>query len=1253
MSKLTQIENALLAIDPAGFQRLCDSYLKCRGYDRINPIGLVIGADKVAQGTPDTLIIRPDGKYDFAEYTTQQQGLAGKFIGDLAKCFDEVKTGIPVDRIHEIVLCHTSQLTPAEEHELGEECRQRGVLLSTCGLGAIAHDLYQKYRGLARDFLHVEVDTGQIIRAEEFVTAYNKSSFATPLDTTFRFREDDVNRVLAVLNTCDLALIAGHAGVGKTRLALECCRRYTEIHPDVQVRCIFNRGPDIFEDLRIHFGAPGHYLLMVDDTNRITRFAYVLQLIADQRDDQKIKIIATVRDYALRSALESAQPFGGGTVIELQPLNEDQIKELATEEFGIHHHLYLERIAEIAQGNPRLAVMAASVASRENTIQSIADVSALYDEYFATIRRDLGDLTDATLLRVAGIIAFFRVIDRSNAEFMGAISDTFGIGLDVFWQAAQRLHELEAVDMYEKEIVKVSDQVLSTYLFYLSVFQEKVLDYSSLLEHFFPRFRYQLIDSLNPVLSAFNGDVIADGLRPHVERAWRTLEERGEDEDLLNLIDVFWFVKQTDALVYIGEKIRSLEPEQRPIAELQFAMSNNLPPTPSILGILDNFRYAEEASSRAAVSFLLDYLEKRPAELPLVLRMLIERYGMTHRSYLNGFRVERNTADVIWERASAGADEFASRVFLAIAEPLLQTHFSTHEPKSKLSISVIQFDAPATPELLEFRETLWQRVFSLYQRPALKEEVLNLIQRHSHSGYQVKNQEIITRDAAKVQLFLGSALDASVYRDCVIVQDYLDVLDWLEINADEELRARFTNDAYELSEMLLDDRKERRQLGWEEYERVRQERLAAYIERFDLADFEKFFERCGEILSASDRSRHEYQVQGSITRALLQLAQRDAVLFETVLDRYLHAGNSLNLGPWALAPTLVQSRGSDRAYEILSTGTYPGKVAWLFGYFMALPPEAATPERLQILYELYEEASCQELLRDLDYLLKFTAGDQSVVIRVTRTLVEKARTEPNFGQALSDLFNEHSELSGKLQQIFAKDIGLLKEAYFYACEADQHNDYDGCAFDTLLNLDINFGREWVARMFTKKEWISQRDDSRNYMFLWRRKDHCAVVERLIEAVRAEGRGKFYSDSYLLNFFILHDGTKDIQEVRARQDSFLDAIIERRHSDTGVMRMLFAVIRNLGRERLRNRLSTFIRHNQDFEAFGVLPLEPDSWSWSGSAVPVFQAEVDFLESLLPMLSTVKLLRHKQRIEHMIQSLRDDIEREKRRDFIGDV
>jgi hypothetical protein len=46
MSKLIQIERALKAIDPAGFHRLCDSYLYALGHRNINSLGLVAGAEK-------------------------------------------------------------------------------------------------------------------------------------------------------------------------------------------------------------------------------------------------------------------------------------------------------------------------------------------------------------------------------------------------------------------------------------------------------------------------------------------------------------------------------------------------------------------------------------------------------------------------------------------------------------------------------------------------------------------------------------------------------------------------------------------------------------------------------------------------------------------------------------------------------------------------------------------------------------------------------------------------------------------------------------------------------------------------------------------------------------------------------------------------------------------------------------------------------------------------------------------------------
>lgn len=215
MSKINQIQNKLLELSGGDFQKLADAYLyKKRGYDSINPIGSVIGANKTRTGTPDTLIPLPNGKYVFAEYTTQQEGIYGKIKGDLDKCFDEAETGIPIEKIQEVVFCHISKLTltPAEEDSLREECQKRGVNLNVFGIGPISYDLYLKYQGIAKDFLGIEVDTGQVLSLDEFVTAYNKNRLATPLNTTFHFREKDVETVLQGLETGDLVIVSGRAG---------------------------------------------------------------------------------------------------------------------------------------------------------------------------------------------------------------------------------------------------------------------------------------------------------------------------------------------------------------------------------------------------------------------------------------------------------------------------------------------------------------------------------------------------------------------------------------------------------------------------------------------------------------------------------------------------------------------------------------------------------------------------------------------------------------------------------------------------------------------------------------------------------------------------------------------------------------------------------------------------------------------------------------------------------------------------------
>jgi hypothetical protein len=300
VSKLLQIEDALRMIDAAGFQRLGEAYLYRRGYRHPHQIGLVLGSSKTRIGTPDTLLPESDGRYVFAEYTTQASQLETKLSDDIGKCLDEGKTGIPVARIREIVLCYTGALPPDAVHRLSERCRVHGITPRFISGGEFAHALHAELPALALEFLGVQVDTGQILSIEEFIVASTKNTLTTPLDTDFHFRDKDLETAAAHLENSSVLLIGGRPGVGKSRLALEVARRYGGAHPEAQIRCIVHRGSDLFEDLQVYFRAPGHYLLLVDDANRLSRFEYVLNLLMEPRD-RAMKILATVRDYALQS----------------------------------------------------------------------------------------------------------------------------------------------------------------------------------------------------------------------------------------------------------------------------------------------------------------------------------------------------------------------------------------------------------------------------------------------------------------------------------------------------------------------------------------------------------------------------------------------------------------------------------------------------------------------------------------------------------------------------------------------------------------------------------------------------------------------------------------------------------------------------------------------------------------------------------------------------------------------------------------
>ena len=942
MSKVHQIQRALHELSGGAFQKLVEHLLAKRGHHPLYPIGSVAGADKTKPGTPDTLSISANGRYVFFEHTTQQSGVAAKFADDLTKCLDEDKTGIAVSDIERVVLCSTSDLSADEIDSLRKAAQDADVKLDVIGLQDLSYELATTYPGIARDHLGVQVDTGQILPPDEFVAAYGANALAAPLDTAFQFRDEELGGVLGALDAADLVVLSGPAGVGKSRLALEACERYAEQHDGCIVQCLYNRGADVYQDLKVHLAEPGHTVVFVDDANRLSAFGYVVQLLAEQRDDQTIKVVATVRDYAVDRVAADARRLGDYGHIVLGAFSDDEVKELAREEFEILNGEYLERIAQLAQGNPRLAVMASRVAVDAGDLRALHDATHLYEEYFASVRRDLedrGDLVGEDLLRVAGIVGFFGSIDRENADQMESIERAFGIAPAEFWAAARTLHDLEVLDMYEREVVKPSDQILSTYLVYLAFFADRVVDVAALLDHFFPTLRHRFVDTFNPVLSTLDDRGIVKVLEPAVRDAIARAEAAGDADRAFHLVAHFAQLVPTDALHVAMERVEAMESHPQDPNEVVFEPKSGLD-SPSILGVLATFSAFDEPRVRLALGILFDYAAKRPDDMPRVVHVLTDAYGPQRDSHRYGFMVQRAVIDELASRAETDPALWG-RLLLAVAHAYLRCHFNTTASHGSKAISICNFDLYPSDEARALRGETWGAVLSFYAEPDLRDDVELLVRAYAMNARFGATPEIVATDAAVVVPFLETEMETDRLLPCLAVHDALDFFEDHEIEVPPTLRARFSNPAYELLYLLLTDRREMRNegLSFDEIHEAQHAEIRDAFADYDAEDYARLFETAREVLTVANQSQELHQVRQGLGRVLRDLAGKDPALVESVLRAYLAEGDPLELQT-APVPEFVEALGRDRALAVFSESQYAARPAWLLSFYASLPADA-------------------------------------------------------------------------------------------------------------------------------------------------------------------------------------------------------------------------------------------------------------------------------------------------------------------------
>lgn len=275
MAIITMIKDRINQLNQASFQILCDALLAREGYPGIVALGTKDGAEKTTPGTPDTYFCLSGGKYVFAEYTTQKPGLAAKIRADIGKCMDEEYTGIPLSEIIEIVYCHTSSnISPADDRQLKSLCEEKGIKLTLLGIDSLA-EMLMNYPSIIKHHLDLTVDSEQIQTIDDFIKQYDSNAMAATLETEFRFREKEMKALDEAFDRVNTVLLAGPAGTGKTRLALEYAKTHANTHHE-RLLCIHDRSIPMYEDLKLYLEKPGDYFIFVDDANQLSELEHIV-----------------------------------------------------------------------------------------------------------------------------------------------------------------------------------------------------------------------------------------------------------------------------------------------------------------------------------------------------------------------------------------------------------------------------------------------------------------------------------------------------------------------------------------------------------------------------------------------------------------------------------------------------------------------------------------------------------------------------------------------------------------------------------------------------------------------------------------------------------------------------------------------------------------------------------------------------------------------------------------------------------------
>lgn len=1199
---LTEIKNRISKLEGGVFQKLCDSYLFLKGYKGIHSLGSQAETFKTTKGTPDTYFKNEEGKYIFVEYTTNTTGLFNKMKDDLEKCFDKEMSGVEVEDISEIIYCHTSSnITPGQDKELIDICKTHGVKLNLYGIDSIANDIHYYHPHLAKEFLDLIIDTGQIMSTEIFEKDYNNNKMLAPLSTKFQFREKELKDIFESLEKSEVVLITGAAGVGKTKLVLELAKKYGKEKSE-EVYCIKNKNLLLYEDLKKYISLNRKALIFIDDGNEVDEIEQVLDLMKNSKGN--LKIIITVRNYAKEDLISKIEEYTKPVIQEIVGLEDNQIMEFLEKNLGIKNDFYKEEILKLSKGNPRMAYMVGVVAKEEKTLNFSKSVIQIYDKYYKKTIKLLSDKT----LQCMGIVSLFNVVELNNLEKVQPILELFNISEKEFKENIEKLYRLEFVEIELKTIVRMPDQCFRDYIaYYLFIKQEeRKVEFSKIFNIVFTSDKHQIVRVVQTCLTTFESEDNKRYLKDECKKVWNKLEIQGKESELREFVKCFYALDQIRALKYIKNKLDTTDE--------------------NILDLLTGYKDSEYLSE--ALELIFEYCKKYPDKIEEVNKLLIRDYSIDRNSYSFRFR----TQEILLKTFEANINiEVIQKLFFEVVEHFLRITFSYTESKGYTEFIFCKVSMNLSEDYKKFRKNIWgllENVFKLTDGNYEKIKILTSLE------YEGKN-EIFEVDKTHIIKILKEISVKNPFESARLYDKFKRQRGLYE----NSLESLFDNEKWKIYDMLLIRYGDG--LTYEEREVSFEEKITNYIKTNSSEKFIKNLEIIEEILSGPLD-----EIICEVSKMLRKFNSTKENL-EKFLDFYFSAERRIRVNPCTIIDKMIEFLGEERTYELLWSNkiwnnNFLNKNEWRITYFYEMSKKEPTFERMNKFLEFlvldgwdeinYNHWLSYYLIGILDNFIKI---NNNIYVEASNIIYAKHTANVELvKEYFYEWFNSSEMTPERLLRLYQENLTLLKDIYFLITEKSY--GYDGEFFGAFVAQDFDYLVRYMDGLLP-----SDFDSPRILTKCWLNENYIEIFDYVFYKLVEKKEKMYFGIYYILKESFLEESD--------RKKEWVKHLIEENYNNDNI-EYVFQIVCQLTSEFKIECISRFFELNKDFIIFKRLSIEPRLRSYVGSEIPLLEGDIELYQELLLNMNGINFLEHKELINKRIDWLEKKIEKIRKNEYV---